>query len=98
MWRKGLVEDTDYSLQVLTLGFCTVLFNTLLIEKEKTMKMSGGNTELEYGGDGRMNRSIGLQKMWPEAFKITFQYGRPKVLPSRIWRTFKTELHLRECV
>lgn len=94
-WRKGVVEDTDYSLQVLSLGLCTVLFNTLLIAKEKTMKMSGGNTEIEYSGDGRMNRSLGLQKMWPDAFKITYEYGRPKVKPSRIWSTFKTPLKER---
>lgn len=91
-WRDGLVEDTDYSLQVLTLGdnnWCTVLFHRLLIEKAKTMSMKGGNTEIEYSENGRLIRSLGLQKQWPGAFKISKQYGRVKVLPSRIWRTFQ---------
>ena len=87
-WRSGLIEDTDYSLQVLYKNYCTVMFNRLIIDKAKTMSMKGGNTEISHGGDGRENRSIGLQKMWPDIFYLTEQYGRIKVKPSRIWSKF----------
>lgn len=91
-WRPGVVEDTDYSLQVLTLGWCTVLFNTFLIAKAPTMSMSGGNTDSEYAGDGRMLRSRGLQEAWPGEFEVIMKKGIPHVKPSRIWSRFRTEL------
>ena len=84
-WRDEVVEDTDYSLQVLSENYCTLLLNKFLIGKEATSKDSGGN---DNSDEWRMKRSLGLQKYWPGAFKITEQYGRVKVLPSRIWRTF----------
>jgi len=95
-WRDDLVEDTDYSLQVLCSDYCTVLFNRLLIEKIATMAMKGGNTEISYSGNKRLERSLGLQKAWPDIFKVTEQYGRYKVLPSRIWSKFKQELVLKK--
>jgi hypothetical protein len=87
-YREGLVEDTDYSLQLLTKGYCTILFYKLLIEKAKTMSMKGGNTEIEYSGNKRELRTKELIKCWPGVFKYTYQYGRIKVLPSRVWRMF----------
>ena len=84
-WRPDVVEDTDYSLQVLDAEYCTLLLNKFLIGKETTSKNSGGN---ENTDEFRMKRSLGLQKHWPGAFKITEQYGRVKVLPSRIWQKF----------
>jgi len=68
--------------------WCTVLFHRLLIEKAVTMKMKGGNTEIEYGGIGRLKRTLELQRYWPGVFKFTKQYGRVKVLPSGIWNKF----------
>lgn len=91
-WRENTVEDTDYSLQILNSGLCTILFNRFLIEKPPTMKMKGGNTDTEYVGNGRINRSLGLIKAWPGAFKLKHEYGRPKIAPSNIWKTFKQEL------
>ena len=88
-WRDNCVEDTDYSLQILFENYCTIIFNTLLIEKPPTMQMKGGNTEIAYGGDGRLRRSFGLQILWPGIFDLTYKYGRPKMKPSRIWQTFK---------
>lgn len=96
-WRKGVVEDTDYSLQVLMYQrrqWCILAFHRLLVVKPVTMSMEGGCTEFEYGpdstygGDGRKARAEGLQRMWPGWFKTTFQYGRVKMLPSQIWRQF----------
>lgn len=87
-WRDGLIEDTDYSLQVLHEGWCTLLFNALLMEKATTMSMKGGNTELVHGGRGREKRSKALQRAWPGTFRLTHQYGRVKVLPSSVWSKF----------
>ena len=88
-YREGTVEDTDYSLQLLSKQLCTIVFTRLLIVKKTTMKVKGGNTEITYAGNGRLNRSLKLQSDWPQAhFKLTEQYGRVKIKPSRIWRTF----------
>lgn len=104
-WRKGVVEDTDYSIQVLMYQrrlWCTLAFHRLLIVKPVTMAMKGGCTELEYGpnstygGDGRKARAKGLQKMWPGWFKTTYQYDRVKMLPSQIWRQFKQRPILKQ--
>tara|TARA_R100000742_G_C4272116_1_gene91204 strand:+ start:711 stop:1505 length:795 start_codon:yes stop_codon:yes gene_type:complete len=87
-WRDQCVEDTDYSLQVLTNNFCTIIFNRYVIDKVATQKMKGGNTEISYSGEGRNIRALGLQKNWPNIFKIKEQYGRVKVSPSRVWSKF----------
>jgi hypothetical protein len=85
-WTEGTVEDTDYSLQVLTRGLCTLLFDKILIEKEVTKVGNGGNNNSD---EWRLARTKKLQEDWPVAnFKYTQQYGRVKVLPSRIWRQF----------
>lgn len=84
-WRPNVVEDTDYSLQVLEESYCTLLLNTFLIGKDTTSVNSGGN---DNSDQWRMIRANGLQKHWPGAFKITEQYGRIKVQPSKIWRRY----------
>ena len=84
-WRPDVVEDTDYSLQVLEREYCTLLLNRFCIGKEVTSTNSGGN---DNSNKWRMKRSLGLQKHWPGAFKITEQYGRVKILPSRIWKRY----------
>jgi hypothetical protein len=96
-WRSGCVEDTDYSMQILTAGYCTVLFNRLIMDKATTMSQSGGNTEISYAGDGRLKRAEGLQKLWPDIFKLgTRKDGSTKVNPSRIWKGFKQRPILKD--
>ena len=53
-WRRDLIDDTDYSLQVLSDRLCTVLFSEYVIDKAKTESMAGGNTSNIYQGDGRL--------------------------------------------
>lgn len=89
-WRDDCVEDTDFSLQILSKKMCTLLFNRILIEKEATKVGNGGN---ENTDDFRMKRSLGLQKKWPGWFKIKEEYGRVKIAPSRIWKTFNQVPH-----
>tara|TARA_Y100000310_G_scaffold325015_1_gene387813 strand:+ start:1762 stop:2559 length:798 start_codon:yes stop_codon:yes gene_type:complete len=88
-WRDNLIEDTDYSLQILFKNYCTVMFNRLIMDKAASMAMKGGNTEISHGGEGRRKRSEELQKQWPGIFELTEQYGRVKVKPNRIWQKFK---------
>jgi hypothetical protein len=45
VFRGKYNEDTDYCLQVLADGWCTVLFNAFLAHKQGTMVMKGGNTD-----------------------------------------------------
>jgi hypothetical protein len=87
-WKHDVIEDTDYSLQLLSKGYVTFLFNRLIMNKMATGVLKGGNTEISHGGNRRLLRSQKLAEYWPGWFKITEQYGRVKVAPSRIWKTF----------
>ena len=88
-YRHDCIEDTDYSLQVLDSGYCTILFNKLLMSKAATGQYKGGNTDTVHAGDGRLNRSKALQKYWPGAFKLVEKNGRLHVAPSRVWDKYK---------
>jgi hypothetical protein len=87
-WREDCIEDTDYSLQALWSGECTFLMNRLLIDKETSCKMPGGNTEISHAGDGRLRRSKKLQEFWPGYFKIYKKKEEWRIRPSRIWKLF----------
>lgn len=93
-WRHDCIEDTDYSLQLLSRNYVTFLFNHLIMNKVATGVIKGGNTEISHGGNRRLLRSQRLAEYWPGWFKVTEQYGRVKIAPSRIWRTFKQEPRL----
>lgn len=84
-YREDCIEDTDYSLQVLDKGYCTILFNTLIMNKAATGQYKGGNTDTVHSGEGRLNRSRKLQEYWPGAFKLVKKDERWHVAPSRVW-------------
>ena len=84
-YRHDCIEDTDYSLQVLDKGDCTILFNKLLMGKAATGQYKGGNTDTVHAGDGRLIRSKKLQEYWPGAFKLVKKKERWHVAPSRVW-------------
>lgn len=75
-WRGRYNEDTDLSIRVLKDGLCTVLFNAYLCKKMPTMKMTGGNTDELYQGDGRLEMAKSLKDQHPELVKITMKWGR----------------------
>jgi hypothetical protein len=75
-WRGRYNEDTDLSLRALKGGYCTVLFNAFLAFKMTTMKMTGGNTDELYQGDGRLKMAESLQEQHPDIVKITQKWGR----------------------
>jgi hypothetical protein len=88
-FREGVREDTDFSLQLLSRGHCTMIFNRLLIEKAKTMTVKGGCTDSDYKGAGRMKILYKLQEFWPGVFEIRNVDGVASMKPSRIWQSFK---------
>ena len=88
-FRDGIVEDTDYNMQMLTEGYCTLLFARVIMNKETTMKMAGGNTEISYAGNRRLLRSQGLVEAWPMAFKMIEKNGESRIAPSKIWASFQ---------
>lgn len=79
-WRGRYNEDTDLSLRLLKDGFCTILFNSFLAEKQPTMTMKGGNTEslylLDGQEDGRLEMARSLQRQHPDVVKIVRKWGR----------------------
>lgn len=92
-WRGRYNEDTDLCLQVLSGGWCTVLFNVFLIGKKATMTMKGGNTEELYKGDGRLRMARSLERMWPGVVKTSRRWKRPQHVVD--WAKFDTPLRLK---
>jgi len=89
-WREDVIEDTDFSLQVLTEGFSTIIFNRLVMDKMTIKALSGGCTDLYYTNDEIRNaRQRRLQELWPGSFQIKIKNGISRVTPSKIWKTFK---------
>lgn len=75
-WRKGVPVDIDYTLQCLSNGWCSIVFNKILIEKPSPLTMKGGCTEIEYGGGKREQRTMKLCEYWPDYVKPKYKYGR----------------------
>ena len=92
-WRDGVVEDTDYSMQVLANNYCSVLFNRFLYDPPKLASNSGGNNASGYY-DNYIHLLHGLQEKWKDdegndIFHITEKNGRPRMKPCRVWSKFK---------
>lgn len=94
-WRGKYNEDTDYCLQVLADGWCTVLFNAFYIWKKWTMQMSGGNTDALYHGDGRLRMARSLERLWPGVVSTDRRFRRPQHVIRDAWRKFDTPLRLK---
>jgi hypothetical protein len=75
-WRGRYNEDTDLSLRILKAGYCTVLFYSLLCEKNVTMGMKGGNTDDLYQGDGRYQMALSLYRQHPDVTSIYWRWNR----------------------
>jgi hypothetical protein len=92
-WRGRYNEDTDYCLQVLADGWCTVLMNTFIIWKAGTMTVTGGNTDQLYQGDGRLKMARSLERMWPGVVETKRRFGRPQHVVN--WKKFRNPLKRR---
>jgi hypothetical protein len=94
-WRGRYNEDTDLCLQVLSGGWCTVLFNSFLIRKMPSMHMKGGNTAELYQGDGRLKMARSLERVWPGVVTTKRKFQRPQHCIKGSWRYFDTPLRLK---
>jgi len=94
-WRGQYNADTDLCLQVLAAGWCTVLFNAIMVDKIATMIMKGGNTE-RYNGDGRLKMARSLERQWPGVVETKRRFGRPQHVIKDGWRRFDTPLKRRK--
>lgn len=95
-WRGRYNEDTDLCLQVLSAGWCTVLFSAFMIFKMQTMKMKGGNTDQLYQGDGRLEMARSLEREWPYVVETKRKFKRPQHHIRKSWRQFDTPLIRRK--
>lgn len=89
-WR-GLGEDTDYALQVLSGGWCTILFNQYQFRTVTTGAATGGNTPY-YESDGRLKRARELERLWPKLVRVERADGKPRHNLASVWRKFDTKL------
>lgn len=91
-WRLLYNDDTDICLQALAGGWCTLTLNAFLIDKQRTMTMSGGNTDALYRGDGRLRMARSLERMWPGVVTTDRRFQRPQHVVADAWRKFDTPL------
>lgn len=79
-WRGRYNEDTDLSIRFLKDGYCTILFNAFLAEKQTTMTMKGGNTDELYKQDdkvdGRWMMAESLRLQHPDIVTVTRKWNR----------------------
>jgi len=94
-WRSVYNDDTDLCLQALAGGWCTVLLNAFMAEKLHTMKISGGNTDALYQGDGRLRMARALERLWPGVVTTQRRFKRPQHVVKNQWRSFDTPLRLK---
>jgi hypothetical protein len=88
-WRPGCIKDTDYSLQCLADGWCTVVLHEYVFEVPKTGTKPGGTAESMYAGDNRLRNLRGLMRNWPSLnLKIERGYGIPRLRLGHLWRRF----------
>jgi hypothetical protein len=69
-------DDTDLCLQVLKSGFCTVLFQAFLIDKQATMIQKGGMTDFYEKTNNRREFAEELQRAHPDVVTITKKFNR----------------------
>jgi hypothetical protein len=81
-------SDTDYSLQMLFDGFCTVTFNRILYDPPALGSIDGGCNAEGYLKNYVENLRA-LQRAWPGMFRIVEKKGNPRLVPNPgIWSSF----------
>lgn len=89
-WADNIIEDTDYAIQTLLAGYCTVIFNRIIYNKAPNNVAKGGQQDYSTSYN-ELKRN--LVKKYPHFFKLTKdKKGRDKVAPSRVWRSFNQKL------
>lgn len=91
-WRCRYNEDVDLSLRVLKAGWCTVLFNAVLVMKMATQRLRGGNTDAFYAREGTLPKTAMLVRLHPDVSRFTRRWGRVhhyvdyRGFRQRLWR------------
>ncbi len=93
-FENGIIEDTDYSLQVLFSGQTTVLLNRFAFEVPPNGKATGGNNTA-YTSGTLYKRQTALVEKYQNWFELEEKDGKARIKPSRIWRHFNVEPILR---
>lgn len=79
-WRGRYNEDTDLCLRTMRAGYCTLLFQAVLIKKLRTMRLKGGNTDELYRQvgefDGRLEMARSLVAQHPDVARVHWCWGR----------------------
>ncbi len=76
-WRGKYNEDTDLSLRVLKDGWCTLLFNCFLANKETKMRAKGGNTDEIYKQtNNRKEFAESLKEQHPDVVDVVWKFNR----------------------
>lgn len=89
-FRPDVVEDADYSLQLLHAGWVTLTYKRIGQSTATTMKMKGGQTDTAYEGDGRLKQMQKLLEYHPGSYKIGYRPdGRPHLRYTGYYKQFK---------
>jgi hypothetical protein len=75
-WRGRYNEDTILSLDILTHGYATILFQAFLQNKAATQTVKGGNSKDFYDHEGTRPKSEMLVNTYPMYSHIVTRYGR----------------------
>lgn len=89
-FRPDIIEDTDFSLQLLYVGLVTLNLNRFSYEGVPTMTQKGGNTE-DFKEGKLYKRQLKLCEEYPTDFEVVVKDGRSRIKPSKVWSKFKTE-------
>lgn len=75
-WRGRYNEDTILSLDILTAGWATILFQAFLQNKAATQTVKGGNSKDFYDHEGTTSKSKMLVDIYPQYSRLAHRYGR----------------------
>ena len=88
-FQPGVADDIDFSMQLLTEGWVTLVYKRIGFTSAVSGSNTGGLLDGEYQDDGRLALFQQLQANWPGAFNIGFhQDGRPHVISRNAYRRF----------
>lgn len=91
-FKEHTSEDVDYSLQLLSKGLMTFVYNRITFRTPKSGSMKGGcNSSNDYMNGGRKKMNLKLASDWSPHFTEYEKDGESRLKPSQIWKTFTHE-------
>ena len=87
-FTRGVEEDLDFNLQLLTNEWCTVQFNQYLFKWATTGTRKGGYTELN-ANNRRIERQKNTIKRWPQYLKeLAPKKDGYRIVTNQVWKHF----------